>query len=83
MSDRGRQFIDHWVSEHIDAGPYHPDGDNSEAQEKADDLIAVAQVQGVSRSEIEEEVGDLVDYLSGAMESATDAEVARLVAKKD
>jgi hypothetical protein len=34
-----------------------------------------------SRSEIEEEVGDVVDYLSGATESATDDEVARLIAK--
>jgi hypothetical protein len=83
MSVRGREFVDHWVFENINAGPYQPEGDISEARAKADELVAVAQDQGVSKGEMEEEVGDLADYLSGAMESATDAEVARLAAKDD
>jgi hypothetical protein len=57
MNDRGRRFIDHWVSEHIDAGPYHLEGDTGEARRKAAELIVVAEAQGVSRSEIEEGVG--------------------------
>jgi hypothetical protein len=57
MNDRGRRFIDHWVSEHIDAGPYHLAGDTGEARRKAAELIVVAEAQGVSRSEIEEGVG--------------------------
>lgn len=83
MSVRGRQFVDHWVFENINAGPYQREGDTSEAQRRAKQLVAVAEMQGVSKVEMEEEVGDLVGYLSGAMQSATDVEVARLAAKDD
>jgi hypothetical protein len=83
MSVRGRQFVDHWVFENISAGPYQREGDASAAQRQAEELVAVAEIQGVSKIEMEDEVGDLVDYLAGAMESATDAEVARLAAKDD
>jgi hypothetical protein len=83
MSVRGREFVDHWIFENIDASPYQPDGDISEGRRKADELVTVAQAQGVSKREMEEEVGDLANYLSGAMEIATDAEVARLAAKED
>ena len=83
MSVRGREFVDHWVFENINASPYQPEGNASEARTKAEELAAVAQAQGVSKHEMEEEVGDLAGYLSGAMESATDAEVARLAAKDD
>jgi hypothetical protein len=48
---------------------------------KAEELVAVAIAQGVSQHGMEEEVSDLAMYFSGVMESATDAEVARLVAK--
>jgi hypothetical protein len=81
MSVRGREFVDHWIFENISASPYQPEGNASEARMKAKELVAVAQAQGVSKHEMEEEVGNLAGYLSGAMESATDAEVARLAAK--
>jgi hypothetical protein len=80
MSVRGREFVDHWVFENINASP---EGNASEARTKAEELVAVAQAQGVSKHEMEEEVGDLAGYLSGAMEWAADAEVARLAAKDD
>jgi hypothetical protein len=83
MSVRGREFVDHWVFENINAGPYQPEGDLSEARRMAEELVTVAEAQGVSKGEMEEEVGDLAHYLSGAMESATDAEVARMAAKDD
>jgi hypothetical protein len=83
MSVRGKNFVDHWIFENINAGPYQPDGDISQARMRADELVAVAQTQGVSKHEMEEEVGDLARYLAGAMESATDEEVARLAAKDD
>jgi hypothetical protein len=82
MSVRGREFVDHWVFENINAGPYQPDGGMAEGRRKAEALMIVAQAQGVSKIEIEEEVGDLAAYLSGAIESATDAEVARLTARQ-
>jgi hypothetical protein len=82
MSVRGREFVDHWVFENINASPYQPDGGMAEGRRKAEALMIDAQAQGVSKIEIEEEVGDLAAYLSGAIESATDAEVTRLAARR-
>jgi hypothetical protein len=66
---RGRELVDHRVFENINAGPYQPEGSIAR-RAKAEELVAVAQAQGVSKHEMEEEAGDLAVYLSGAMETA-------------
>ena len=82
MSHRGIQFANHWVSENINAGPYAPeDGPHPEADAAVERLVADAADEGISREEIEEDVGDLHDFVSSAFEAATDAEVERLASK--
>jgi hypothetical protein len=49
----------------------------------AEICLIAAKEAGISNKEIEEDVGDLVDRMSEAIESVTDDEVARLVAKDD
>ncbi len=82
MSQRGIDFANEWVSENINAGPYAPeDGPHPEAEAAVEALVREAAQDGISRDEMEEDVGDLHDFLSNAFESATDAEVERLASK--
>jgi hypothetical protein len=82
MSHRGIDFANHWVSENINAGPYAPeDGPHPEAEAAVERLVADAAEEGISREEIEEDLGDLQEFISAAFESATDAEVERLASK--
>ena len=46
-------------------------------------LSLLQRCKAFQRLRWKEEVGDLVGYSSGAMQSATDVEVARLAAKDD
>jgi hypothetical protein len=78
MSARGAEFADRWVAENINAEAYAPDGDDSRARELADVMVAEAKAGGITPAEIEEEKGDLVDFISSALAAATDAEVRRL-----
>jgi hypothetical protein len=82
MSQRGIDFANHWVFENINAGPYAPeDGPHPEADAAVEALIREASQVGITRQEIEEDVGDLLDFVSDAFERATDAEVERLASK--
>lgn len=83
MSQRGIDFVNHWVSENINAEPYAPeDGPHPEAEAAVEALLQDAAQEGISREEIVEDVGDLHDFISEAFESATDAEVERLASKE-
>ena len=82
MSTRGTEFANAWIAENISAGAYAPeDGPHPEADAAVKQLVADAAEAGITRAEIEEDVGDLDDFISGSFESATDAEVQRLVDK--
>ena len=82
MSQRGADFANEWVSENIVAGPYAPDdGPHPEAESALKQMLAEAAEAGITREEIESDLGDLGDFISGAFEDATDAEVQRLVDK--
>lgn len=84
MSQRGIDFARNWVSDNIHAGPYAPeDGPHPEAQQAVERLVEEAAQAGITQEEIEEDVGDLHDYVSEAFESATDAEVERLASRDD
>ncbi len=76
MSKRAVQFLEEWVSENMVkpvAGA--PEGDDSEARLRAEECVIAA------KEDIEEEVGDLVDYMSAAIEKAVNADVDRAVMK--
>ena len=82
MSKRAVQFLEEWVSENMVkpvAGA--PEGDDSEARLRAEECVIAAKEEGIAREDIEEEVGDLVDYMSAAIEKAVNADVGRAVTK--
>ena len=82
MSKRAVEFLEEWVSENMVkpvAGA--PEGDNSEARLRAEECVIAAKEEGIAREDIEEEVGDLVDYMSAAIEKAVNADVDRAVTK--
>jgi hypothetical protein len=81
MSTRGMKFVEHWVSENINAEGYPPEGSKTQARSYAERCLNAANRQGVSKKDIEEETGDLVDYMDAAMKVANDAEVQRQVDK--
>lgn len=82
MSQRGINFANEWVTENIDSGPYasenvpHPDSAGTVKR-----MLADAAKEGITRDEIENDIGDLEDFISAAFEDSTDAEVQRLVDK--
>src|SRR5690242_7708432 len=69
MSQRGTDFANHWVFENINAGPYAPeDGPHPEAEAAVEKLVADAAGEGISQAELEEDLGDLHDFVSNAFE---------------
>lgn len=83
MSQRAVEFVDNWIAENIHAEGYPPEGDDSEARGLATMCEAAAQQAGISKAEIDEDLIDLVEYMSQALENVNDAEVERLAAKDD
>ena len=84
MSQRGSDFANQWISENINAGPYAPeDGPHPEAEAAETQLVADAAKAGIAREEIEDDIGDLGDFISNAFEESTAAEVERLANKDD
>ena len=82
MSKRAVQFLEEWVSENMVkpvAGA--PEGDDSEARLRAEECVIAAKEEGIAKEDIEEEAGDLVDYMSAAIEKAVNADVDRAVMK--
>jgi hypothetical protein len=82
MSKRAVEFLEEWVSENMVkpvAGA--PEGDDSEARLRAEECLVAAKEQGIAKEDIEEEVGDLVDYMSAAIQKAVDTDVDRTAMK--
>jgi len=81
MSMRGQDVVDRWISDNVTPEAYQPDGENSRARELADVMMAEAALKGIARVEIEEEVGDVVAFISQALKDKTDSQVRRLADK--
>jgi hypothetical protein len=48
---------------------------------RAEECLIAAKEQGIAKQDLEEEVGDLVDYMSAAIEKAVNADVDRAAMK--
>ena len=81
MSKRAKDSVNGWVVENVNAGPSDP-GD-AVVNSHVEQLLIEAQAQGISKEEIEEDMGDVSDVISTALEEATDNEVERLASKND
>lgn len=84
MSQIGIDFANQWIAENIQPTFYAPEG-SSHPETKATlaRFLADAKEEGISRQEIEEDMGDLSDFISAALEEATEAEVERLEEDED
>jgi hypothetical protein len=83
MSERAIGFVDTWVSEHVNAEGYAPEGDNSRARTLARECLMAAQAAGIPEAEITESIEDLASYMAGEIEDANDREADRLAEKDD
>jgi hypothetical protein len=81
MSRKVTDFANSWVSENINAEPYEPGQQIIDAHVAR--MVAAAKEEGISTEELEDDLGDLSDFVSEAMEEATDNEVDRLSSKDD
>jgi len=73
MSARGRQFADEWLADNITVPVvYQEKEDRAEAVEAARDLLAAAKERGISKEEIEEDVGDIEEYVADALNDLLD-----------
>jgi hypothetical protein len=69
------------LGKHVKPVSGAPEGDDSEARLRAEECLIAAKEEGIAKEDIEEEVGDLVDYMSVAIEKAVNADVDRAVMK--
>lgn len=80
---RGSEFVEQWIQENVHPEAYvDENGGDPRPRRLAQSCIADAKVAGISRSELEEDIGNLEDHMAQAIDAAADAEVDRLVAKE-
>lgn len=81
MSAEAREFIEDWVNNNVHATGYQPEGDTEEARKLTFECWRAVDQAGIPRASVQEEVGELLDYMSEAIERVNDAEVQRQVDK--
>jgi hypothetical protein len=85
MSKRAADFVEEWIGENA-VRPVEgaPEGDDSEARLRAEECLAAAKEEGIAKEDIEEEIGDIVDYMSGVIAKLVDRpEIGRQVLTDD
>ena len=82
MSNRAVQFLNHWVAEHVNAIPYP--AHLAEAQRLAKECVADAKKQGISKKQLEDDLGQgLVSELKDALDTRANEEVKRMANRND
>lgn len=80
MSVRALDFVEAWINENLRAEGYPPEGDNSQAKALAAECFAAAKEAGIPEAEITPGTFEnLVDFMSGELQEANDAEVERML----
>ena len=74
MSKRGVDFFNGWIVEHINPDAY-PTENDPRARRYVRECLSDAAKLGISRREIEEDVGNIKDRMIEEMELATDREI--------
>jgi hypothetical protein len=76
---KAREFLDFWMQNSVHAAEeYGTPGASQLTTDLVERCVEMAASQGVSRADLEAEVGDLSDYIKAALESANAKEVARI-----
>ncbi|MCP3471456.1 hypothetical protein NLM33_14065 [Bradyrhizobium sp. CCGUVB1N3] len=78
MQTKAREYIDFWVKNSIHAAEqYGTPGASQDVNELVGRLIEGARGQGISQKAMEEEVGDLTEYVRNMLVTANKAEMDR------
>jgi len=79
MSQIAIEFANLWVADNVQATIFSSDdGSHPEAAATLRRFLEDANEEGISRKELEEDLGDLREYISSALDEATEAEFDRL-----
>jgi hypothetical protein len=78
MSEEALGFVDEWISEHVRAGEYTPDDNNTQAKALAKQCLADASAEGISELDIKDAIDDLTEFMAAAIEEANEREAHRL-----
>ena len=63
MSERGIDFAEQWVTENVNAIGFAADGErHPETEGAAQQMLKDAEQAGISRDEIEEDMGNVEDF---------------------
>lgn len=84
MSERGVNFLNQWITENIEPDAYPADGEpDPRVPGFLARCLADAKEHGITRKEIEEDMGPIADAIGEALVDATDRERDRLAARDD
>jgi hypothetical protein len=72
---KAREYVDFWIENSVHAAEgLRTPGASQEVAGLVDRLIEGAGEQGISEQEMQQEVGDLADYIRGKLRAANQAE---------
>jgi hypothetical protein len=74
MTRRAIEFVENWVSEHIDAKDYQSAGNRSQAKAFAAQCLEAAWSKGIPQTEVAETFQDLTAFMVGEIEDAHNRE---------
>ena len=74
MSERGAEFLIAWADRNINPADHPAEGDRAAAEVKAAQCLAEAEAAGLTRQELEAEVGPLAEFINVRMSSPPDPE---------
>jgi hypothetical protein len=77
MSLRAREFVDFYIQEFLHPDTYEDEETYDESTENAEECIHLAMMNGISKSEIDEEYGNLVAHIARIHEKIVDAALSR------
>ena len=77
MSLRAREFVDFYIEEFLHPDTYEDEETFDESTENAEECIHLAHMNGIAKSEIDEEFGDLVAHIARHHERKVDEEMRR------
>lgn len=78
MSVRAREFVDFYIEEFLHPDAYEDEETHDKSAENAEECLHLAMMNGIARSEIDEEFGDLFAHMARVHERIVDAQMRRI-----
>jgi hypothetical protein len=83
MSERARAFVESWVKEYVHPVGYEDANHHSKSRANAIACYESALIEGITKTEIDEEYDDLVTYMVNARKGIIDQEIANKVSSTE